>query len=43
MPKFSSYDVGNRKSFEGRQYCEDVEASHLGMDRLTKPIIRETG
>ena len=39
MPSLSNYDVG-KKSFEGRRYCEDV-ASHLGMDRLTKPIIRE--
>lgn len=40
MPSLSSYDVG-KKTFEGRRYCEDVKASHLGMDRLTKPIVRE--
>lgn len=40
MPSLSSYDVG-KKSFEGRRYCEDIKASHLAMDRLTKPLVKE--
>lgn len=37
MASLSSYDVG-KKSFEGRRYRSDVEASHLAMARLLKPI-----
>lgn len=37
MPSLSSYDVG-RKSFEGRRYLKDVEASINAMHELTKPI-----
>src|SRR5712664_1674831 len=37
MPSLSSYDVG-RKSFEGRRYKADVEASHEAMGRLLKPL-----
>lgn len=37
MPSLSSYDIG-KKSFEGRRYKADVEASHEAMGRLLKPI-----
>lgn len=37
MPSLSSYDVG-KKSFEGRAYTKDVEASRLAMDVLMNPI-----
>lgn len=37
MPSLSSYDVG-KKSFEGRRYRHDVEASHAAMARLLSPI-----
>lgn len=37
MPSLSSYDVGT-KSFEGRRYKSDIEASHLGMEILLRPI-----
>jgi len=37
MPSLSSYDVG-RKSFEGRRYVKDVEASHEAMTRLLLPL-----
>lgn len=37
MPSLSSYDVG-KKSFEGRRYKADVEATHQGMDALLAPI-----
>lgn len=37
MPSLSSYDVG-KKSFEGRRYRADVEASHEAMNSLLEPI-----
>jgi len=37
MPSLSSYDVG-RKSFEGRRYTKDVEATHVAMDTLLSPL-----
>jgi hypothetical protein len=37
MPSLSSYDVG-KKTFEGRRYTKDVEATHLGMEALLNPI-----
>jgi hypothetical protein len=37
MPSLSSYDVG-KKSFEGRRYIADVEASREAMAQLLKPM-----
>lgn len=37
MPSLSSYDVG-KKSFEGRRYVTDIDASKRAMDRLLKPL-----
>lgn len=37
MPSLSSYDVG-RKSFEGRRYLSDVQATRKAMDTLLAPI-----
>jgi hypothetical protein len=37
MPSLSSYDVG-KKSFEGRRYKADIEATHAAMDALLKPL-----
>lgn len=37
MPSLSSYDVG-KKSFEGRRYKADVEATHQAMGALMGPI-----
>lgn len=37
MPSLSSYDVG-RKSFEGRRYLTDVEASKSAMADLLRPV-----
>lgn len=37
MPSLSSYDVG-KKSFEGRRYVKDVEATHEAMNRLLLPL-----
>lgn len=37
MASLSSYDVG-KKSFEGRRYIKDIEASHEAMGRLLKPL-----
>lgn len=37
MPSLSSYDVG-KKSFEGRRYKDDVEASHEAMQTLLEPL-----
>ncbi len=37
MPSLSSYDVG-KKSFEGRRYRDDVEASHQAMATLLAPL-----
>lgn len=39
MPSLSSYDVGT-KSFEGRRYKADIEATHQGMEALLDPIKR---
>src|SRR5713226_8035183 len=38
LPSLSSYDVG-KKSFEGRRYKADVEASHDAMSALLQPLI----
>lgn len=37
MPSLSSYDVG-KKSFEGRRYKADIQASHEAMDALLEPL-----
>ena len=37
MPSLSSYDVG-KKSFEGRRYTNDIEASKEGMRALLRPL-----
>lgn len=37
MPSLSSYDVG-KKSFEGRRYKADIEATHSAMEALLGPI-----
>jgi hypothetical protein len=37
MPSLSSYDQG-KKSFEGRRYKADIEATHEAMDALFEPI-----
>ena len=37
MPSLSSYDVG-KKSFEGRRYVADIDASHAAMKALLQPI-----
>lgn len=37
MPSLSSYDIG-KKSFEGRRYKSDIEATHQAMSALLKPI-----
>jgi Calcineurin-like phosphoesterase len=37
MPSLSSYDVG-KKSFEGRRYKDDIQASHAAMETLLLPI-----
>ena len=39
MPSLSSYDVG-KKSFEGRRYKADIEASRAAMSRLLHPLER---
>lgn len=39
MPSLSSYDVG-KKSFEGRRYKTDIEASHEAMETLLGPLER---
>lgn len=36
MPSLSSYDVG-KKSFEGKRYIKDIEASHEAMNALLTP------
>lgn len=38
MPSLSSYDIG-KKSFEGRRYTKDIEATHLAMTALFQPIL----
>lgn len=40
MPSLSSYDVG-KKSFEGRRYSDDVEATQHAMSLLVAPIHKE--
>lgn len=37
MPSLSSYDVG-KKTFEGRRYKADIEATHLAMEALLEPL-----
>lgn len=37
MKSLSSYDVG-KKSFEGRRYKADIEASHRAMETLLSPL-----
>lgn len=37
MPSLSSYDVG-KKSFEGRRYRADIEATHAAMEALVAPL-----
>jgi hypothetical protein len=37
MPSLSSYDVG-KKSFEGRRYIKDIEASKTAMEALMNPL-----
>jgi hypothetical protein len=37
MPSLSSYDVG-KKSFEGRRYTKDVDASHEAMGAFLGPL-----
>ena len=37
MSSLSSYDIG-KKSFEGRRYKADIEASHTAMERLLRPL-----
>lgn len=39
FPSLSSYDKG-KKSFEGKRYKSDVEATHLAMEALLGPIRR---
>lgn len=38
MPSLSAYDYG-KKSFEGRRYKNDVEASHEAMQALLEPLV----
>lgn len=37
MPSLSTYDVG-KKSFEGKRYVKDIEASKQAMDALLSPL-----
>lgn len=37
MPSLSSYDIG-KKSFEGRRYIKDIEATHNAMESLLSPL-----
>lgn len=37
MSSLSSYDMG-KKSFEGRRYKSDIEATHKGMQALLEPL-----
>lgn len=37
MPSLSSYDVG-KKSYEGRRYVADIDASHEAMQALLTPL-----
>jgi len=38
MPSLSSYDFG-KKSFEGRRYRDDINATHAAMEILLAPIV----
>jgi hypothetical protein len=38
MPSLSSYDKG-KKSFEGRRYLADIQASHEAMEALLGPLV----
>lgn len=38
LPSLSLYDVG-KKTFEGRRYIKDIEATHSAMKALLKPLI----
>lgn len=38
MPSLSSYDVG-KKSFEGKRYSKDIEATQKAMYALMKPLL----
>ena len=38
MPSLSSYDVG-KKSFEGKRYVKDIQASHEAMSALLQPMV----
>ena len=40
MPSLSSYDKG-KKSFEGRRYKDDIEATELAMSLMLEPIKKE--
>lgn len=42
MPSLSSYDKG-KKSFEGRRYQKDLDATHVAMERLMTPIAKARG
>src|SRR5574340_1836179 len=42
MPSLSSYDKG-KKSFEGRRYTKDIDATQQAMVRLMTPIADERG
>jgi hypothetical protein len=42
MHSLSSYDKG-KKSFEGRRYKKDIEASHRGMEAVMTPIAKVAG
>lgn len=37
MPSLSSYDVG-KKSFEGKRYSKDIQASHEAMEAFLTPL-----
>lgn len=37
MPSLSSYDIG-KKSFEGRRYRDDIQATHVAMEALLGPL-----
>ena len=37
MPSLSEYDKG-KKSFEGRRYKKDIEATRKGMELLLQPL-----
>lgn len=39
MPSLSSYDVG-KKSFEGRRYTKDIQATHSALNALFLPLFK---